>query len=455
MRGAGASTRILVVEDDPDFLDSLAEMLERNGYKVLRAEDSASALREAGGADVLLTDVRLPDFSGIELLERVKEEFPSLQVIVMTGYGSIKDAVDVMRKGAATYLAKPFEPQELLLHLRQVEEVIRLRKAASRAGRGDLIGTGKAMQAAYRAIDVAVTSQAPVLITGETGTGKELAARAIHDLSGRSAHPFMAVNLGALPKELVESELFGHERGSFTGASRAKPGRFALAGEGSLLLDEIGTLPVEIQPKLLRAVETREFWPVGAERPLPLKARILAATNADLEGLVAEGSFRQDLFYRLDVLRVHMPPLRSHPEDIPAIATALLDRLPAAPSQPERTPELAPEALAALVTRPWPGNVRELQNALEKGWAVASCRTGARIEASDIDLTSDRAAAETPFREGRARAAEEWSRKAIAAALAVSEGNVTKAAERLRMNTSALFRLIKRYGLTAGEGRKR
>jgi DNA-binding NtrC family response regulator len=449
MRGTAFATRILVVEDDADFLEGLSEMLGRNGYKVLGAGDAASALKQIQEADILITDVRLPDISGIELLDKVREQNPSLQVIVMTGYGSIKDAVEAMRRGATTYLAKPFEPEELLLHLRQAEEVIRLRRAASRAGRGDLVGTGRAMQAVYWAIDVAAGSQAPVLITGETGTGKELAARAIHDLSGRSGHPFLAVNLGALSRDLVESELFGHEKGAFTGASRAKPGRFALAGEGSLLLDEVATLPLEVQPKLLRAIETREFWPVGADRPKALKARILTATNADLAKRVAEGFFREDLYYRLDVLRVHMPALREHPEDIPAIAAAILERIASSTSPQGLFPNLAPEALAALVTRPWPGNVRELHNALEKGLAkaLASSRTALRIEASDLGLEANGAILDVPFREGRARAAEEWSRKAVAAALAASEGNVTRAAELLRMNTSALFRLIKRYGL--------
>ena len=449
MKGSASSTRILVVEDDTDFRESLCEMLGRNGYEVHQAGDAASALSQLAKSDILITDVRLPDISGIELLEKVKAQLPSLQVIVMTGYGSIKDAVEAMRKGAATYLAKPFEPEELFLHLRQVEEFIRLRSAASRAGRGDLVGSGRAMQAVYQAIDVAAASQVPVLITGDTGTGKELAARAIHDLSGRPRLPFLAVNLGALPRDLVESELFGHEKGAFTGATKTKPGRFALAGEGSLLLDEVGTLPLEVQPKLLRAVETREYWPVGAERPSAFKARILAATNADLAGLVADGSFRQDLYYRLDVLRVHMPPLAQHPEDIPSIAAAILERLASSTSVRVPAPDLAPEALAALVTRPWPGNVRELQNTLEKGWAkvLASGQTVARIEVSDLGLETDRGILDVPFRDGRARAAEEWSRKAVTAALAASEGNVTRAAELLRMNTSALFRLIKRYGL--------
>jgi DNA-binding NtrC family response regulator len=452
MSGYAGSTRVLIVEDDPDFLESLAEMLRRQGYSVRSAGDGAAGLGQVREADVLITDVRLPGLSGLELLARGRERNPSLQVIVMTGYGSIQDAVEAMRRGACNYLVKPFESEELLLHLRQLDEVIRLRKAASRAGRGDLVGTSPAMQAVYRAVDVAAASVAPVLITGETGTGKELAARAIHELSGRGGMPFLAVNLGALSKDLAESELFGHEKGAFTGAGKAKPGRFALAGEGTLLLDEIGTLPLDLQPKLLRAIETREFWPVGGERPLTLNARVITATNADLAAQLREGSFRQDLYYRLDVLRVHLPPLREHPEDIPAISLALLERLAASACPEGGPPSLAPETLAALVTHPWPGNVRELQNALEKGLArsLTSGRTPIRIEAADLDLPAGEEILAVPYREGRARAAEEWGRKAVSAAIAASGGNVTRAAGRLQMNTSALFRLIKKYGLGTG-----
>jgi DNA-binding NtrC family response regulator len=444
-----ATTRILLVEDDDDFRETLAEMLVRHGFEVLRAGDGASAIRLTPGADLLITDVRLPDTSGIDLMGKIREARPALPVLVMTGYGTIKDAVEAMRKGASTYLTKPFEPEEMLLHLRQVEEVIRLRKAASRAGRGDLVGTGRAMREAYGAIDMAAASQAPVLITGETGTGKELAARAIHSLSERARKPFLAVNLGALPGELAESELFGHERGAFTGASARKAGRFRLAGEGTLLLDEIGTLPLPLQPKLLRVIETREYWPVGSDRPLPLRARILAATNADLQARVKGGSFREDLYYRLDVLRVHMPPLRDHPADIPPIAIALLDRMRAEVSSPEPAPLLGSEALAVLVTHPWPGNVRELSNALQKAWEKVRSRgdTLPRIGSKDLGLAGSAPALDLPFREGRIQAAEEWSRRAIAASLAACGGNVTHAAERMQMNTSALFRLIKKYGL--------
>lgn len=453
MSRSDSNTRILIVEDDEDFRESLAEMLGRDGYEVLEAETGSAAVRLAPGADIMITDIKLPDVSGMILLEKVKEGNPALPVLVMTGYGTIRDAVEAMRKGASTYLAKPFEPEELLLHLRQMVEVLRLRRAATRSGRGDLVGSGTAMKVAYEAIDVAAASQAPVLITGETGTGKELAARAIHALSGRKRHPFHAVNLGALPGELAESELFGHEKGAFTGATARKAGRFSLAGEGTLLLDEVGTLPLGLQPKLLRVLETREFWPVGGNRPLQLKARILAATNSDILERVKDGSFREDLYYRLDVLRVHLPPLREHPADIPAIALSLLDRFRSEGDPAESAPSLGTEALVTLLTHPWPGNVRELSNVLRKASEKARARGGipCHIMPQDLGIADGAPALDLPFRDGRAQAAEAWSRQAIAAALAASGGNVTHAAKRLQMNTSALFRLIKKYGLRVEE----
>lgn len=441
--------RILIVDDDTFLRETLAGVLQRGGYAVLEAGDGARAMEIYARADILLLDIRLPDTNGIDLLTRVREARPDLPAIVMTGYGTIKDAVEAMRKGAVTYLAKPFEAEEILLHLREVEEKVRLRKAAMRAGRGDLIGAGRAMRAAYEAIDVAVASQAPVMITGETGTGKELAARAIHALSGRSRAPFVAVNLGAVPNDLGESELFGHEAGAFTGAVRAKPGRFALAGDGTLLLDEVGALPPALQVKLLRAIETREFWPVGADRPQTFRGRILAATNSDLDSAVASGAFRPDLFYRLAVLRIHMPALREHPEDIPAIAGALLERLRPASEDTGNGLGLTPQSLAAMVTYSWPGNVRELLNALEKGAAKvrASARVPALITPEDLELAEDTVALKLSFREERQKAADAWTRKVIAAALAASGGNVTHAAKSLKMHPNALFRLTRKYGL--------
>jgi DNA-binding NtrC family response regulator len=376
----------------------------------------------------------------------------------MTGFGSVSSAVEAMKRGARTYLTKPFDPEELFAHLREIEETLRLQRISARAGRGDLVGSSDALRAVYEAIDTAAASAAPALVVGETGTGKEPAARAIHDLSPRASGPFIAVNLGAIPKDLCESELFGHEPGAFTGASKRKRGRFALAQGGTLFLDEINSLPVELQPKLLRAIETREIWPLGGERPVPVAIGLIAATNEPPEKLLAEGRLREDLFYRLNVIRIDLPPLERHAEDIPAISRALIERMNATRGVPV---EIDPKALAALITASWPGNVRQLGNTLEKAAALALRRDPAkpRIVEADLGLAPAMAAAgatladwpagaieDLPFREAKVRAMEEWTKRTIRTALEESGGNVSEAARRLKINRNALFRLIARHG---------
>ena len=256
----------------------------------------------------------------MELLREARKKRPDLEVIVMTAYGTIPSVIEAMKLGARAYLTKPFKADELLLHLRNIEEVIQLRSVASRAGRGGLVGSSAPMRRVYTEIDIGAASDAPILITGETGSGKDLAANAVHELSSQRNAAFMAVNLGAIPHELAEDELFGHEKGAFTGAHARKKGRFALAEGGTLFLDEIDSLPLELQPKLLHAIESNEIWLLGSERKHKMNVRIIAATNADIEKLVREGRFREDLFYRLNVLRIAMPPLREHVQDIPQIA---------------------------------------------------------------------------------------------------------------------------------------
>ena len=443
--------RILLVDDDEALRSGLAELLKRSGHAVMVAGDGARALPHLEEAELLVTDVRMPAIDGLGLLREARLRRPGLEVIVMTGFGSIPSAVDAMRLGARAYLTKPFEPDELLLHIREVENLLRLR-AATRIGRGDLVGTSSAMRQVYEEIDVAAGSDAPVLISGETGTGKELAARAVHQLSRRAGGPFIAINCGAIPRDLVESELFGHEAGAFTGAQSRKRGRFGLARGGSLFLDEVNSLPLDVQPKLLRSIEMREIWPVGAERPEPSDLRIIAASNAALDALVADGTFRADLFYRLHVLHVDLPALRNHPEDIPQIAQSLLARL--VPDE-SRRPSLSATALAQLVARTWSGNVRELANAIERALArlrASGQRAGGGFEgAAMVGLEHlDPQPAGVPyiaFKQGRERAAEQWARSAIRAALVRSRGNTTEAARLLRMNRTAMLRLISKYGL--------
>jgi DNA-binding NtrC family response regulator len=352
-----------------------------------------------------------------------------------------------MRRGARAYLTKPFDPEELIFHIRTVEETLKLREMAFRFSRGELVGSSLLMQKVYQEIDLAAASDSPVLITGETGTGKELAARAIHDLSPRKKGPFIAVNMGALPKELVESELFGREKGAFTGADARKRGRFALAEGGTLFLDELTSLPLELQPKLLRAIETKEIWPLGAERPEQVQVRPVAATNANIDAMIKEGTFRSDLYYRLNIHRIFLPPLRDHPEDIPMIARTLVERRKTDDKTGGlRATEISGGALAALVSRPWPGNVRELANVLGKAVLRSKTSGASRIEAEHLDPEPGSFPL-LSFKEAKDKAAEEWSKGAIRTALALTEGNVSKAAVLLKMNQNALFRLIKKYGL--------
>ncbi len=438
--------KALIVEDDLAVLQGLKEILKDSRWDVEYATNGKAALEKVDGLDLLVADLRLPGMDGLELLQEARRRRPGLQVIIMTAYGTIPSAVDAMRKGARAYLTKPFDPDELLFHMREVEEILRLREAASRFAKGELVGSSVQMQKVYQEIDLAAASDAPALITGETGTGKELAARAIHTLSIRKGGPFIAVSMGALSKDLIASELFGHERGAFTGAVTRQAGAFLLADGGTIFLDEISSLPYELQPKLLRAIETKEIWPLGSEKPATAMIRIVAATNSDIEKTVKEQTFRDDLYYRLNVHRIHMPPLREHPEDIPVIARALLDHTSLTATSEDPRMEISAEALAALVSRSWHGNVRELANVLEK--ARVRCRLAGTsrigIEHFDPDPQSLPALA---FKEAKEKASEEWSRKVIRSALAISEGNVSKAAKLLQVNQNSLFRLIKRYGI--------
>jgi two-component system, NtrC family, response regulator AtoC len=439
--------RTLVVEDDTAVVEALRESFQDSGLDIDYATDGESALKKIPEADLLVTDLRLPGMDGTELLKEARRRKPEIEVVVMTAYGSIPSAVEAMRRGARAYLTKPFDPEELIFHIRTVEETLKLREMAFRFSRGELVGSSLLMQKAYQEIDLAAASDSPVLITGETGTGKELAARAIHDLSPRKKGPFIAVNMGALPKELVESELFGREKGAFTGADARKRGRFALAEGGTLFLDELTSLPLELQPKLLRAIETREIWTLGAEKPEQVQVRPVAATNANIDAMIREGTFREDLYYRLNSHRILMPPLRDHPEDIPIIARTLVERAKTDDKTGAlRATEISGEALAALVSRPWPGNVRELANVLGKAVLRSKTSGASRIEAEHLDPEPGSFPL-LSFKEAKDKAAEEWSKRAIRTALALTEGNVSKAALLLKMNQNALFRLIKKYGL--------
>jgi len=439
--------RTLVVEDDTAVVEALRESFQDSGLDIDYATDGETALKKLPEADLLVTDLRLPGMDGTELLQEARRRKPEIEVVIMTAYGTIPSAVEAMRRGARAYLTKPFNPEELIFHIRTVEETLKLREMAFRFSRGELVGASLLMQKVYQEIDLAAASDSPVLITGETGTGKELAARAIHELSPRKSGPFIAVNMGALPKDLVESELFGREKGAFTGADTRKRGRFTLAQGGTLFLDELTSLPLELQPKLLRAIETKEIWVLGAEKPEQVQVRPMAATNANIDAMTKEGTFRADLYYRLNIHRIFMPPLRDHPEDIPIIARTLVEREKTDDKTSSlKATEISAGALAALVSRPWPGNVRELANALRKAVLRSKTSGASRIEAEHLDPEPGSFPV-LSFKEAKDKAAEEWSKQAIRTALAMTEGNISKAAVLLKMNQNALFRLIKKYGL--------
>jgi DNA-binding NtrC family response regulator len=449
--------RTLLVDDDGPLLNALLRMLRQDGWDVDAVNNAAAALERLDGFDLLVADIRMPGMNGLELLREARRRKPGIQTVLMTAYGSIPSAIEAMREGARGYLAKPFESEELLAHMRAVRELLALREAASRGGRGDLVGTGRVMRRVYAELDIAASAgTSPVLLTGESGTGKNLAAETIHANSARRSGPFITVNLGALPRDLVEGELFGHEKGAFTGAQAQKLGRFALADKGTLFLDEVDALPTDLQPKLLRAVEKKEIWPLGSEKPRMVDVRIVAATNADIEARVKSGAFREDLYYRLNVLRIRMPALREHPEDIPQIVLALLDRVKM--HDPRVIADIAPEALSYMVAQPWRGNVRELSNALERAlvcaWAQAPSDGAVTRKTIGLDAfiaPGDAAepASDLSFRKARVRAADRWAKEAIEAAMAASKGNVSEVARQLQINRTALIRLMNRLGIGA------
>ncbi|MCM2357029.1 MAG: sigma-54 dependent transcriptional regulator [Geobacteraceae bacterium] len=362
--------KILIIDDDTSLRRVLEYNLQEEGYQVLAAASGEEGLLLFDGElpDLVITDLKMPGISGFQVLTTVKERSPQTPVMVITAFGAVETAVEAMKLGAYDYITKPFNRDELRLTVRKAlemrglaEENRRLKEELSeRAEFHNIIGISRGMEQVFAVVRKVADTEATVLITGESGTGKELVARALHSLSSRSAFPFVAINCAAIPRELLESELFGHLKGAFTGAVRDKIGKFQAAEGGTLFLDEVGELPVELQPKLLRALQEREVAPVGATSPRKLDVRVVAATNSDLEEAIAAGTFREDLYYRLAVIPVHLPPLRERPEDIPL----LLRHFAAKHGGP--SVNFAPDTVAALQRYAWPGNVRELENSVER-----------------------------------------------------------------------------------------
>jgi len=439
---------LLIVDDDSTVRESLGEALSEAGYDVRTAEDVAHALAalSAHAPDVVLSDVRMPGLDGLELLRLLRERSPGVQVILMTAYDDMPTVAAAMRQGATDFLVKPLHLHALRDLLTRVFDDRRARERASRDGPaaedglaiGDLVGRDARMIEIYKLIGQVAATHANVLIRGESGTGKELIARAVHANSREAAEPFVPINCTALPATLLESELFGHVRGSFTGAVGDRRGKFAQAGRGSIFLDEIGDTSGDFQTKLLRVLQERQFYPVGADRPERTEARVIAATHRELEAMVAAGQFRADLYYRLRVVEIVVPPLRDRPGDLPLLARALLHRASAALGRP--APVLASDALAALARHSWPGNVRELENCLTRALVVAS---GEVIRAEHVVLGVP-TGNDAP---GHVSTLEEMEREHVIRALAATRGHKARAAQLLGVSRPRLDRLLAKHGL--------
>ncbi len=461
-------TRVLVVDDKENIL-KLFERILADGYEVTTAADGARALAliATGEFDVIVTDIRMPGAGGFQVLEAVKARAPATEVVMMTGYATVADAVQAMKSGAYDYLEKPFDPDAAALVVARAAERKRLRDEAATLRRAlegtygfqDLIGKSAAMQEVYRLLQQAAGLDITVLLLGETGTGKELAARAVHSSSSRAARRFVPVNCGALPPDLVESELFGHARGAFTGAAAAKPGLFEEADGGTLFLDEIGELPLPTQVKLNRALQEREIRRVGDNTPVHVDVRIIAATHRDLKAEAAAGRFREDLFYRLHVLPIRLPPLRERLEDVPLLAAHFLEKH--ARAFHRDVTGFEPDALRALTAYRWPGNVRELENAIERAVAVTSGKVIAaqelprEITAAPPAVPPGELLTALPYRETIDLARDRLSRDYLVALLREFHGNVTQAAARAGMERESLHRLLKRYGVRSEEFKER
>jgi two-component system response regulator AtoC len=452
---AKVKRQVLVIDDEAAMRHMLRLVLERDGYAVSEAASGREGLdrMQAGTFDFVLCDIRMPELDGLGFLkEKVRRELGGT-VVMMSAYGTIDTAVECMKLGAYDYISKPFRPDEILLAVRKAEERlqlhqenVQLRSELHRSGRPQgvaaIVHRSAVMTALLETVCKAAATTVPVLITGETGTGKELIARALHVESPRRERPFLAVNCSAIPAGLLESELFGHARGAFTGADRARTGLFGAADGGTLLLDEIGDLPLELQPKLLRVLQEGEVRRVGDNQAQPVDVRVVAATARDLRQAVAQGHFREDLFYRLAVVTVELPPLRRRPEDIALLVASYLPRLSARLGRP--VPQLSAEALQRLETHAWPGNVRELVNVLEK--TLVLCREET-IAADDILLGVSPALTGGPVDLSLKKAVAELERDFICRALAVTCGNRTQAARLLEISLRNLLYKIKEYGL--------
>lgn len=447
---------ILVVDDEPNQLVTISRILSRRGYRMLTASNGQEALALLADepVDVMVTDLNMPVMDGMTLLREVADSDANPSTVVLTGYGTIQSAVDAMKHGAADYLIKPCNPDELKLVIeRQLEmralrkEVVDLRREVKRHQRyGALVGTSAPMRAVYDVIESVSRNKSTVLITGASGTGKELVARTLHARSPWSDGPFVAVNCGAVSETLLDSQLFGHKRGAFTDAVGDQEGLFQAAHRGTLFLDEVSEIPLGLQVKFLRAVQEREVLPVGATQPRKVDVRIIAATNKDLRAEMAEGRFREDLFYRLNVVTIPLPRLADRPEDVEPLIEHFVEEMAASYGVPPKT--LAKDARRRLLTYGWPGNARELQNVIERAFALSDAD---EITLSDIEPALG-PAPEAPVRDQapsgpKLQTLEQAECELIVAALDEAAGNKNEAARILGIDRQRLYRKIEKYDL--------
>ena len=443
---------ILIVEDEELMRSILRQLLEDEGYAVFTADSAENALEifPANDIAVTLTDIKMAGMDGLELLDQIKAVDRDALVIIMTAFSSVDSAIAALRKGAYDYITKPFVNEDLLQTVKnaiRAKELFRENRHLKREiekhyGFSEIIGTSESLQNVFRLVEKVADTNVSILISGESGTGKELVARAIHFNSRRAGQPFLAVNCGALPETLLESELFGHTKGAFTDAKSDKPGLFRAAEGGTLFLDEIGEMPPALQVKLLRALQEHEVKPVGASFPVKFNARIIAATNKNLEREVAAGNFREDLFYRLNVVEINLPPLRSRREDIPLLVKHFVAK--AARRQKTNAKNISREAMAALLNYNYPGNVRELENAVERAFILS----GDEIDPESLPPKVKSNSAnnfETRDPEGLRPTLEEMERRYILEILKAVADDKAQAANILGIDLSTLYRKLKRY----------
>ena len=444
-----ATATVLIVDDEHTTRDLCRDVAIESGLKTRTASTTEQAFEilEQYPVDVILTDLRVPDVGGLELLKRVRETHPQTPVIVLTQYGTIESAVEAMRVGAADYVTKPFHIPELrskldrVVHSLELDQENRVLKEQlrTRPGFGGLLGLSPKMQRVYRLIEKVSQHNYPVLILGESGTGKELVARSIHFSGTRGNRPFAPVDCSALVPTLIESELFGYVKGAFTGANQTKRGLMEAAGNGTLFLDEIGDLPIDLQAKLLRALQEKEIRPVGSTDRIPISVRVIAATNRDLESAVREGRFRQDLFFRLNVVQIKMPPLRERKGDIPLLVNSFLEKFSDAEG-PVRT--VTEDAMLKLMAYDWPGNVRELENAIERAVALG---TSSLLHVGDLPTNLQYGTSERLPQNDMLLPLDELERRAIMRALRESGGDKLAAARLLGIGKTTLYRKLKQY----------